>query len=253
MNIFVACSKKTASIEGAEQIQSALQTILQGQNIEHSVTSTTDDAPLPGQQEFNSAIETAIGLDGAVVLLSGEDEQADRENLYIQYAILVGKLNAHRVILCCYGEVTLPPLLNGVIVLKWSVVNGKDATATKTLRRWVKSVSQKTVLETKDELEEELILILKRMLIRKTSHGYTTLSFLRYFLENHPITELSLVTVIDKLRKRKLIHEESIEGEPTFFITEHGITLAESYQTSLKTKIVGFKKVSESGDLERST
>lgn len=226
MKIFIGSSTKSKSKEAAKLLAAHL-----GTDHKFDVVRSTDKGVYPpGHVKFDSMIKTGVGLQGAIIILSDEDTIEDRENLFIQYAILVGMLQSWRAILCCYGDVKVASDLAGIKHVEFAI--GDNASAELEIDAWVKELRNQAPELGKTPLTSEEMSILKLMRRRKGTHGYTTYSFVRTYLLDVMGGDWSPEPIIEKLKSSNLITEENIHGERTYFITEQGVQEAKTSNIS---------------------
>jgi hypothetical protein len=203
----------------------------------------------PGDHRFNSIVNIGTSLGGAIILLGYDDTVEDRENLWIQYAILVGILGQYRATICRYGNVKIASEMAGINNIDWEIK--KDQKAQGQIIAWLKTLDELN----KDELlktsgyilSDEEVSLLALMHERKVPYGYTTYQMAEKHLIAKAISTATVNDLLDTVVEKGFVRREMINNIPTYFITGVGEKYIRDNPNTFR------KRVSELGLIDKAT
>jgi DNA-binding PadR family transcriptional regulator len=227
MDILIVHSKRDVSKEAADDVGGCLG--------EEYVVLRSDSPKILrlGANEFYDFISTCEGLLGAIVILTNEDTDLEREELLIKYAVLVGKLGPRKAILCLFRGARAPAGLDNIIFLKWGSNNNSFESSK--ITNWLNTLG--TPLWKSSQEERSLLM---EMYGREDNYGYTTDSYVQAFLGKEGATPAKIKHTIDNLKNKGFLTEKQIRQVRTFFITPSGVEAVKRMR-SQKKKVTEFK------------
>jgi hypothetical protein len=175
-----------------------------------------------GDNRFQSIISNAMSVDGAIVIFGQEDDSSEKENLLVQYGLLVGVLDQRHAIICHTENVRVASDLEGIKKIAYSSQNINNAESE--LVKWLEflSAQDKNGTSYGTKLGTDEISVLKLIYERKLPHGYTTQPMVEKYLLGKALTPMDVNRILERVEVLGYIRREKINEITTWFVTELG-------------------------------